>query len=200
MNKFKFDIEKKNLSWEKSLTKTCDSSKCKEKGEFKAPKSRIRLNEYYFFCLKHIKEYNKSWDFYKGLTVDQMEKSMRNDTVWDRPSWPLKGNPNNVMEQINQFMNEDFASFDHEKLSNSFFKNKLIDETLTKDQNNALKLLDLKLPLSIDKIKKKYKKLVKIFHPDVNGNNKNAENRFKEINVSYKLLLKKFVKKNEQNI
>ena len=104
MNKFKFDIEKKNLSWEKSLTKTCDSSKCKEKGEFKAPKSRIRLNEYYFFCLKHIKEYNKSWDFYKGLTVDQMEKSMRNDTVWDRPSWPLKGNPNNVMEQINQFM------------------------------------------------------------------------------------------------
>jgi len=200
MNKFKFDIEKKNLSWEKSLTKTCDSSKCKEKGEFKAPKSRIRLNEYYFFCLKHIKEYNKSWDFYKGLTVDQMEKSMRNDTVWDRPSWPLKGNPNNVMEQINQFMNEDFASFDHEKLSNSFFKNKLIDETLTKDQNNALKLLDLKLPLSIDKIKKKYKKLVKIFHPDVNGNNKNAENRFKEINESYKLLLKKFVKKNEQNI
>jgi len=200
MNKFKFDIEKKNLSWEKSLTKTCDSSKCKEKGEFKAPKSRIRLNEYYFFCLKHIKEYNKSWDFYKGLTVDQMEKSMRNDTVWDRPSWPLKGNPNNVMEQINQFMNEDFASFDHEKLSNSFFKNKLIDETLTKDQNNALKLLDLILPLSIDKIKKKYKKLVKFFHPDVNGNNKNAENRFKEINESYKLLLKKFVKKNEQNI
>jgi len=35
---------------------------------------------------------------------------------------------------------------------------------------------------------------VKIFHPDVNGNNKEAENKFKEINESYKILLKKFVK------
>ena len=29
---------------------------------------------------------------------------------------------------------------------------------------------------------------------DVNGNNKEAENKFKEINESYKILLKKFVK------
>ena len=49
MNKFKFDIQKNNLSWEKNFTKKCDSSSCKEKGEFRAPKSRIRLNEYYFF-------------------------------------------------------------------------------------------------------------------------------------------------------
>ena len=51
----------------------------------RAPKSRIMLNEYFYFCLQHIKEYNKSWDFYKGMSVDQIESSMRNDTVWDRP-------------------------------------------------------------------------------------------------------------------
>ena len=55
-------------------------------------------------------------------------------------------------------------------------------------------MLDLSLPLTIDKIKKKYKKLVKIFHPDVNDNNKEAEEKFKQINESYKLLLKNFVK------
>ena len=38
---------------------------------------------------------------------------------------------------------------------------------------------------------------MKIFHPDVNGNNKNAEEKFKEINKSYKILLQKF--KNEHN-
>ena len=194
MNKFKFDIQKKNLSWEKTSSKVCDKSKCSNIGEYKAPKSRINLNEYYFFCLKHVKEYNKSWDFYKGLTVDQIEKSMRKDTVWDRPSWPLKGNPNNVLDQINNFMSSEYLSFDDDNRYNNFYKNKLIDETLTKEQNKALKILNLKLPLSMEEIKKKYKKLVKIFHPDVNDNNKEAEDKFKEINESYKILLKKFVK------
>ncbi len=194
MNKFKFDIQKKNLSWEKKFSKVCDKSKCSNIGEYKAPKSRINLNEYYFFCLKHVKEYNKSWDFYKGLTVDQIEKSMRKDTVWDRPSWPLKGNPNNVLDQINNFMSSEYLTFDDDNRYHNFYKNKLIDETLTKEQNKALKILDLKLPLSMEEIKKKYKKLVKIFHPDVNDNNKEAEDKFKEINESYKILLKKFVK------
>ena len=43
-------------------------------------------------------------------------------------------------------------------------------------------------------IKKRYKKLVKIFHPDVNDDNKNAERKFKEITEAYKILLKKFLR------
>ena len=39
----------------------------------------------------------------------------------------------------------------------NFYKNKFIDEKLTNEQNNALQMLDLSLPLTIDKIKKKYK-------------------------------------------
>ena len=55
MNKFKFDIQKNNLSWEKTHFKKCDSPKCKEKGEYRAPKSRVMLNKYFYFCLDHIK-------------------------------------------------------------------------------------------------------------------------------------------------
>ena len=80
MNKFKFDIQKNNLSWEKTHYKKCDSPKCNEKGEYRAPKSRVMLNKYFYFCLDHIKEYNKSWDFYKGMSVEQIENSMRSDT------------------------------------------------------------------------------------------------------------------------
>ena len=89
MSKFKFDIKTRDLSWEKTYPKICDKEKCNENGVYKAPKSRIKLNEYYYFCLNHVKEYNKSWDFYKGLSVNQIEQSMRKDTVWDRPTWPL---------------------------------------------------------------------------------------------------------------
>ena len=196
MNKFKFDIQKNNLSWEKTHYKKCDSPKCNEKGEYKAPKSRVMLNEYFYFCLNHIKEYNKSWDFYKGMSVEQIESSMRSDTFWDRPSWPLKNSFKNIFDEFNEYI-EDFVKTDDEKINDAYFKNKLLDENLTLEEAKALKELDLKMPISLEKIKKNYKKLVKIFHPDVNGNNKDAEEKFKQINESYKLLLKKFMKKND---
>ena len=196
MNKFKFDIQKNNLSWEKTHYKKCDSPKCAEKGEYRAPKSRVMLNEYFYFCLDHIKEYNKSWDFYKGMSVEQIENSMRSDTFWDRPSWPLKNSFKNIFDEFNEYV-EDFVKNDDDKINDTYFKNKLLDENLTIKEAKALKELDLKMPISLEKIKKNYKKLVKIFHPDVNGNNKDAEEKFKQINESYKLLLKKFMKKND---
>ena len=196
MNKFKFDIQKNNLSWEKTHYKKCDSPKCNEKGEYRAPKSRVMLNKYFYFCLDHIKEYNKSWDFYKGMSVEQIENSMRSDTFWDRPSCPLKNSFKNIFDEFNEYV-EDFVKNDDDKINDTYFKNKLLDENLTIEEAKALKDLDLKMPISLEKIKKNYKKLVKIFHPDVNGNNKDAEERFKQINESYKLLLEKFIKKND---
>ena len=193
MSKFKYNTFKKNLSWERYTLKICDNTNCKNNGEYKAPKSRSNLNQYYFFCLKHIQEYNKSWDFYRGLSIDQIEFSMKKDTVWDRPSWPLKGNPNNIAEQLSDFLSNDFSLLEKEKKIRDFLKNKLTDESLTKSESDSLKVLELKMPISVDKIKKKYKKLVKIFHPDVNANNKESEKKFKEITEAYNILLKKFL-------
>tara|TARA_B110000438_G_scaffold87336_1_gene86794 strand:+ start:223 stop:810 length:588 start_codon:yes stop_codon:yes gene_type:complete len=195
MTKFKYDIAKNNLSWENYYVRLCDRKTCQNHGDFKAPKSRSNLNDYYYFCLKHVTEYNKSWDFYKGLSVDEIELSMRKDTVWDRPSWPLKGNPNKVMDQLKDFLVNDYTLFEKDKEIQDFLKNKLIDENITKEEHRSLKILGLEMPVSVDEIKKKYKKLVKIFHPDVNGDNKNAEKKFKEVTEAYKILLKKFLKK-----
>ena len=78
---------------------------------------------------------------------------MRNDTVWDRPSWPLKGNPKSVIDQLNEFFNEDSIVLDEDKINNNFYKNKFIDEKLTNEQNNALKMLKSKLyEIEIQKI------------------------------------------------
>ena len=195
MNRHKLKIHSRKFSWENNKIYSCDKKNCELEGKYKAPKSKINLRDYYLFCLKHVKEYNKSWDFYKGLNVDQIELSMRKDTVWDRPSWPLNGNPNSIVDQIKDFLNNDYSLFEKDKDLQGFLKNKLIDEKLTKEENNSLNILELTLPISIDEIKKKYKKLVKIFHPDVNDNNKEAEIQFKEINEAYKILLKKFLKK-----
>ena len=131
------------------------------------------------------------------MSVDQIENSMRSDTIWDRPSWPLKGNYKNVFDEFNEYV-DDYIKNDEDKLNENYFKNKLMDESLSLEESQAIKKLELKMPITLEKIKKNYKKLVKIFHPDVNGNNKNAEEKFKQINESYKILLKKFIKKNEK--
>ena len=195
MSKYKIDVKKNSLSWEKIYIRECDKKECKQKGEFKAPKSRKNLNEYYYFCLDHVKEYNKSWDFYRGLTVNQIESSVREDAIWNRPSWPLKGNPYKVIEQINNLYDDKINDLNLDNNKSNYFQNKIFNEQFTKEENKALSILNVKLPITLEKIKKNYKKLVKIFHPDVNGNNKNAEEKFKEINKSYKIILNKL--KNE---
>ena len=81
------------------------------------------------------------------------------------------------------------------KKSMDFLRNKLVDENITNEEHKSLNILELKMPISVDEIKKRYKKLVKIFHPDVNDDNKNAERKFKEITEAYKILLKKFLRK-----
>lgn len=196
MSKIKLDIAKKTLSWENINTKKeCDHKNCNENGEYKAPKSRLNLKNYYYFCLNHVKIYNKSWDFYKGLSVDEIELSLRKDIIWDRPSWPLHGNPNNIFEQIRTFLNSDYSLLEKEKDLQNFLKNKIIYKNLTHEEQKSMQVLSLKMPINVEKIKKTYKKLVKIFHPDVNKDNKDAEKLFKEINQAYRILLKKFLKK-----
>ena len=195
MTKFIPNVSKKNLSWEKNQGQyKCDYKECNENGKYKAPVSRSKLQNYYFFCLRHVKIYNKSWDFYKGLNVEQIELSMRKDTVWDRPSWPLNGNPTKILNQIEEFLNTDYTLFEKDKDYQNFLKNKIIDENLTLNEQKSMHILNINLPLTVNDIKKAYKKLVKIFHPDINKNNNDAEKKFKEINEAYKMLLKKFLK------
>jgi len=195
MFKIKPNIANKKLSWEnKSTIRVCDQQNCNEIGKYKAPKSRSNLKNYYYFCLIHVKEYNKSWDFYKGLSVDEIELSLRKDILWDRPSWPLKGNPSNILQQIRFFLNSDYSLFEREKDLQNFLKNKIIDQDLTLEEQKSMNVLGVKMPINVEKIKKAYKRLVKLFHPDVNKENKDAEKLFKEVNQAYRILLKKFLK------
>jgi len=195
MPKLKLNIAQSKLSWEdKNANRICDNENCSDPGKYKAPKSRLNLESYYYFCLNHVKEYNKSWNFYKGLSVNEIELSIRKDTVWDRPSWPLNGNPVNIFQQIRILLNSDYSLFEKDKNLQNFLNNKILDQNLTPEEQKSLGILDLQMPINLEKIKKAYKKLVKIFHPDVNREKKEAEKQFKRINQAYKVLLKKFLK------
>ena len=53
-------------------------------------------------------------------------------------------------------------------------------------------ILDLTPPVTVAILKARYKELVKRHHPDANGGDKSAEEKFKEINEAYQTVLNTF--------
>lgn len=168
---------------ERPATRACDHPGCGQGGEFRAPRSRDSLNEYYWFCLEHVRAYNASWDYYAGMSPEEIESEVRRSTTWERPTWPLgtKGNG----RKFSFRMDDPFGFFEHDD-----------DEERAKPprpptpEELAMKTLELTpdAPLTLADLKARYKELVKRHHPDANNGDKGAEERFKRINQAYQTL------------
>ena len=50
----------------------CSHPGCKAEGVFKAPKGRDREGEYFCFCKDHVREYNATYDYFKGMDDESM--------------------------------------------------------------------------------------------------------------------------------
>lgn len=163
----------------------CDHPECAEAGEHRAPRSREALNSYYWFCLDHVREYNRSWNYYADMSDDEVEAERRKDTFWHRPTWPLGRN-----DGFGEGLHDPFGLFDEDRTEAR-------DEDPARRQFRenapelaALGTMDLKPPVTIETVKARYKVLVKRHHPDANGGDRQAEERLKEINQAYATLMR----------
>lgn len=184
-------IDRLRGAWDEPL-RTCDHPECDFTAEFRAPKSRDNLREYYWFCLEHVREYNKAWNFYAGMNQQQIEIEVRHDTVWQRPSWPF-GTRTGVRAHFGyQFsgLRDQFGLFSDSPetdVHNTSNGHRYPENT---PEGQALAAMDLDLSLTLTSLKTRYKELVKRLHPDANGGDTAAEERLKEINDAYETLRK----------
>ena len=72
----------------KPATRRCEAPGCLGEGRFRAPKARGHLNDYLWFCLEHVQEYNAKWNYYAGMRDEEVEAQRQADTTWQRPTWP----------------------------------------------------------------------------------------------------------------
>lgn len=174
------NIYKRNKSDTAKLVKYCEWENCNNKGVHRAPKNRSLLREFRWFCLEHVREYNKNWNYFSGLSQREIEKELKDDFTWHLPTWPMG-------EQIHKNNFKD----DFDILNNNNYSNKNIKKHKTESNKiiNALKNLNLPLDSSLQDIKRRYKILVKKHHPDANTNKKKSNNKLIEINEAYKILL-----------
>ncbi len=71
-------------------TRVCDHPGCEEAGQYRAPKSPDVLDDYWWFCKDHVREYNLKWNFFHGTTEDEFVKQLDDDRVWGRATRPFR--------------------------------------------------------------------------------------------------------------
>ncbi|CAI3957876.1 J domain-containing protein [Commensalibacter communis] len=166
--------------------KCCDMPSCDQPAGYKAPKSRQQLNDYYWFCLEHIREYNKNWDYCKGMTPAQIENHLRASTVWDKPSWKL-GQLGKADLLKEQYFKDSLGVFkDHPGFNNTRTSPQV--PKAPKELQHSLKTLELTWPISLQDLRKRYTVLARKYHPDTNHKDKSLTEQFKNINAAYSQL------------
>lgn len=162
----------------------CDHLGCHEKGEYRAPKDR-KLKEYYWFCLKHVQEYNAKWNYYDGISAEEPEDDAQ-------PKMHFKGFRSRVKYSRGYNFFDDYDFFETSYHSHNDYA-PMDDVYYTYEERRYLEIMELNAEgLTIETLKKQYKNMVKKYHPDVNPDNpKEAEEKFKQISNAYTHLLDK---------
>ena len=157
----------------------CEWKNCQEFGKFKAPTERDNSKKFRLLCGEHIKLFNKSWNYFEGMSDGEITNFLKSDITWHRPTQQF-GSPDNFFNILwNNALNDKFKIFKDEK-------NKNIKKTqLCKKDKDAFNIMGLNFNADYETIQKKFKILVKKFHPDKHSGNKVYEDKLKKITMAY---------------
>ena len=158
----------------------CEWNNCKESGEFKAPLEKDNSKSFRWLCEEHVKLFNKNWNYFEGMPQNEIEDFLKSDLTWHRPTQKFGSSDNFFNILWNNALNDKFNFFKQEKDINILKDNKLSEK-----DKDAFKIMELEFNASWPIIQKKFKTLVKKFHPDRNAGNKNFENRLKKVTLAY---------------
>ena len=165
--------------------KQCEAANCPEEGVFPAPRTRQALRDYRWFCLDHVREYNKRWNYFSGMEGAALEQAIRAASTWERPSWKF-GSSGKAAPSPDDF-DDMFGFFDDEPDAKTASRLGNMD----KEERAAWALFGIDPTDDSAILKKRYNQLVKIHHPDRHQGDSKAEEKLKEINLAYSLLRNK---------
>lgn len=159
-------------------TRNCEHPGCKEAGKYRAPKSPDILDDYYWFCKDHVREYNLKWNFFDGATEEDITEQADKDRVWERETKPM-GKMSEEQRAWARLGIED----PHQVLGDNATRNpgRSAGRKLPPTERRALEILDAKDDWTKLQIRKSYRALVKVLHPDMNGGDRSQEEQLTEV-------------------
>ena len=159
-------------------TRVCDHAGCKEPAQYRAPKSPRALDDYYWFCKDHVREYNLNWNYFQGQSEEEFQRFLDNATVWERPTRPFS------QGSQDQAWARHGVSDPMEILGANGTAPEArarIARKLPPTERRALEILAAKDSWTRTEIRQQYKSLVKDLHPDMNAGDRSDEDRLQEV-------------------
>ena len=160
-------------------TRVCEHEGCEEPGKYRAPRSPDAIDDYLWFCKEHIREYNLKWNFFDGTSEAELMAQMDRDRTWERPTKPLR---KSVEERAWARLG---VTDPHEVLGENATRNPGRSNGGTRrlppTERRAIEILDARDSMSKTEIRKCYKALIKVLHPDMNGGDRSQEEQLAEV-------------------
>jgi curved DNA-binding protein CbpA len=183
----------------KSRSPICQWDGCNEAGTHRAPVGRLKEGEYFHFCFDHVREYNKGFNYFSGVSDTEIARFQKEAMTGHRPTWRMGANGGVGANDGGMRSAPDFAQ---QRSGRAGYYNRMRDpfnlftggareprERKAKPlEAKALETLGLDTKATGKDIKARYKELVKRHHPDANGGDRGSEDRFRDVLQAYRVL------------
>ena len=163
----------------------CDHPGCVAPGLHRAPQGRLREGQYFFFCLDHVREYNANYNYFNGMSPQDVAGYQRDALTGHRPTWAMGGarggaaqpgpSPAGPATDGGGFAGRGWRVAP-ERPRHGVAARRALDTLGLDDTADAAA------------VKARYKDLVKRLHPDANNGDRSNEDRLREIIRAYKYL------------
>lgn len=176
-------------------TPVCQWDGCNEKAVHRAPVGRHADGQYFMFCFDHVREYNKGYNYFSGLSDSEIARYQKEALTGHRPTWSMgvnraaKNGPTMASARSGSAssyarMRDPFNLFSEGQSPRQPFRQRKVKSLEAK----AFDTLGLDENAEPAEIKRRYKELVKKHHPDANGGDRGSEERFRAVIQAYQLL------------
>ncbi len=168
---------------------SCGHPACSEVGEFRAPNPYGKAaspngpGEYQWLCLNHVREFNARYNFFSGMSREEIEEAQMPFAAWADSS--------RAFSQAGVDNPPKWADF-HDPLEaiSARFKDGISRSVskLPAEEQRALKALGLDEQADRRDIRARYSELVRKYHPDKNGGDRSFEKKLQAVVEAYQLL------------
>lgn len=171
-------------------TRVCEAAACAAPGLHRVPRSRSSENDYRWLCLDHAREFNSRWNYFAGMSADEVRAFQESAIVGHRPTWKLGSmGASSAGMRLNEGATRR-RNWSHDPFIGVYTIDKGLaqERQLTRRQERAFFVFALEHGATREDIRRQFKLLVNRFHPDANGGDKASEDRLREVIEAYQVL------------